>query len=186
MILDVPYQSQEPLETSQEKKWCGIASLWMVLTYYLKDQAPKVEELLEKYGADFESGGFTHKDLIKIAREFNLKGFRKSWWASPGVEEQIAKFKEEGESDEEIASWLDANIQEGFFTLGQFIQKGIPVIVSVSPEFSPSNSTHLVVVVGDEDNNFILHDPYKRGSNYKITKEEFKKYWIRQAIIIKK
>ena len=186
MTLNVPYQSQEPLETSQEKRWCGIASLWMILAYHLKDQAPKVEDLLAKYGADFESDGFTHRFLLKIARDFGLKGFRKSWWASPGVEDQVKKFKEEGESEEEINSWLETNIQEGFYTLGQFIQKGTPIIVSVNPEFSPSFSTHLIVLVGEEGDNFVFHDPYKKGSNYKISKDEFEKYWIRQAIIIYK
>ena len=186
MILDVPYQSQEPPETTEERRWCGIASLWMVIAYYLKDQAPKVEELLDKYGTDFEQGGFQHKDLLKIARDFGLSGFRKSWWAEPGVNPLLQTFREEGESEKEIQEWLETNTKEGLFTIKKYLDEGQPIIVSLSPEFHDGQSTHLVVIVGYDDQDLILHDPYKKGSNFKISEEEFKKYCIRQAIIISK
>lgn len=184
MILKVPYQSQIPFENEGFRKWCGIASAWMVIAYFLKDHAPKAEELLEKFGEDFESGGFVHKDLLKIAREYGLQGFRKSWWAEPGVQSQIDKFRSEGESEEEISKWIETNISESVYTLEQFINQGIPLIISVSPEFSPSKSSHLVVLVGDENDQFIIHDPYKKGANFKLSKKEFRKYWLKQAIII--
>lgn len=186
MVLDVPYQSQEPLENGDIKKWCGIASLWMVMAYHLKDKTPKVEELLEKYGFSFEHSGFEHKDLIKIAREYGLRGFRKSWWAKPGIETLLEKFRLEGEGEEDLTDWLDININESLFTLKQLVDKQIPAILSVSPGFSPSSFTHLVVLIGWEDNNLIIHDPYKKGANFKISEEEFKKYWTRQAIFIKR
>lgn len=185
MILDVPYQSQEPLEDSEEKRWCGIASLWMVMAYYLKDGAPSVVELLSNFGPEFEARGFLHQDLLKIAREHNLRGFRKSWWAKPGVKPLLEKFKVEGESQEDIDEWLEVNLSEGFYTLERYIKKDIPIILSVTPEFSPSKNTHLVVLVGIEGEDLIIHDPYKRGTNFKISKEEFKKYWLKQAIIIR-
>ena len=185
MILNVPYQSQEPLEDGDVKKWCGIASLWMVLAFYLKDKAPSPEELLEKYGSAFEHTGFQHKELIKIAREYGLRGFRKSWWVEPGVLPLLEKFRSEGESEEDINDWLDINLDESLHTLQKLIEKDIPVIISVNPEFSPGNSTHLVVLIGWENNQLIIHDPYKKGANYKISVKDFKKYWLKQAIIIR-
>jgi hypothetical protein len=186
MILQVPYQSQEPLETTMERRWCGIASLWMVLAFHLGDQVPTVDDLLAKYGPDFEGNGFQHKDLLKIARDLGLYGFRKSWWAEPGVQDLYAKFKGEGESEEELQAWMETNLEEGIFTLEGLIDEKCPVIVSVSREFSPSDSTHLIVVIGYEDGALIVHDPYKKGPAFRVSKEEFKRYWIRQAIIIKK
>lgn len=184
MILDVPYQSQEPLENGGVRKWCGMAALWMVMAYWLKDNAPGVEELLEKYGTPFEAGGFVHKDLLKIARIYGLRGFRKSWWVLPGVEPLLERFRAEGETEQDIKEWEETNIEEGLYTLESMIKKRIPVILSVNPDFSPSQSTHLVVLVGVEDDTFIIHDPYKKGANFKITQEEFKKYWLKQAIVI--
>lgn len=185
MILDVPYQSQEPLEDSEEKRWCGIASLWMVMSYLLKDSAPSVVELLSKYGPEFEARGFLHQDLLKIAREHNLRGFRKSWWAEPGVKPLIEKFKTEEETKEDIDEWMEVNLLEGYYTLENYIKDGVPVILSVTPGFSPSKNTHLIVLVGVEGEDFVIHDPYKKGAYFKISKEGFKKYWLRQAIIIK-
>lgn len=184
MILDVPYQSQEALENGEIRKWCGLACLWMILSYHLKDNAPKITELSEKNGLSFEQDGFQHKDLLKIAREYGLSGYRKSWWAEPGVGTLIEKFKNEGESNSEIDQWMETNINESLYTLNTLIECKMPVIISVSQDFSPSNSTHLVVLVGVEGNNLIIHDPYKRGASYKISKDEFKNYWLRQAIII--
>lgn len=184
MILDVPYKSQEPLETTDERRWCGIASLAMVLAYYLQDQAPQAKELLEKYGAEFETGGFQHKDLLKIAREHTLQGFRKSWWAEPGVQPLLEKFRAEGETEKEIKEWTDTNTEEGIFTIKKLVAQGVPMIVSVSKDFSPSNSTHLVVITGFDNDHLVIHDPYKKGANFKITENEFKKLWLKQAIII--
>lgn len=190
MILDVPYKSQEDIENGSRKDWCALACLSMVLAYYLKDAAPSLEDLQKKYGPTlsakeyFNTIGIEHKDLLRIAREYNLRGFRKSWWVLPGSQVVIDKFKEEGESEVDVADWNLSNLEEGSFTLEQAINHSIPVIVSVSPEFSPSHSTHLVVLVGIEDNNFIIHDPYKKGANFKISKEEFKKYFLKQAIFI--
>lgn len=186
MIIDAPYKSQLPYETGGEgeRQWCGIVSLWMVLSYYLKDNGPTVEELLEKYGENITNLGFQHKDFIKIARDLGLRGFRKSWWAEPGVLPLIGKFLEEGEEGEDIKDWAKTNIEEGIFTIKKFIAQGVPVIVSVNKDFSPSLSSHLVVVVGHEGSDLIIHDPLHKGAGFKISEEEFKNYWIRQAIII--
>ncbi|MBI4037387.1 C39 family peptidase [Candidatus Daviesbacteria bacterium] len=187
MILNVSYQAQLPYEDDPEvnKDWCGILCLWMVMSYYLKDQAPSVEQLLSKYGQQLKDNGFRHQDFLKIARDYNLRGFRKSWWAQPGVQPILEKFQQEGEGEQDIEDWLQTNLEEGIFTIENMINQNIPVIVSVNKEFSPSNTSHLILVVGCDDNNFIVHDPLHKGPNYKVSKEELKKYWIRQAIIIK-
>lgn len=186
MILDVPYKSQLPYETGGEgeRQWCGIVSLWMVLGYYLKNQAPKVEELLQKYGAEITNLGFQHKGFLKIARDFGLRGFRKSWWAEPGVFPLMDKFSQEGESTEDIKEWANTNIEEGIFTIKKYISQGVPVIVSVNKDFSPSHSSHLVVVIGYENGNLVIHDPLHKGECFRVGEEEFKNYWIRQAIIL--
>lgn len=186
MILEVPYKSQVEIESTEEKKWCGLACLFMVMRYYLKESAPSLKELHQEYGEAFENNGYQHKDLLNIAKKHNLRGFRKSWWASPGDQQLIERFKEEGEGDADIKDWAETNLEEGLFTIEECIKNEIPVIVSVSKEFSPSTSTHLVVIIGVEEDDFILHDSYKKGENYKISKDEFKKYWLRQAIIVKK
>ena len=188
MILDVPYKSQLPYETSEEgeRQWCGIVSLWMVLSYHLKEAAPGVEDLLQKYGDSVVAKGFQHKDFLQIVRDFGLRGFRKSWWAEPVAFPLMDKFLQEGESEEDIKDWAETNLEESLFTLKRMIDQGIPVIVSVNKEFSPSHSSHLIVVIGYENNTLIANDPLHKGPNYKISEGEFKNFWIRQAIIIKR
>ncbi len=191
-ILDVPYQNQEILEEKEEKDWCTLASLWMILAFYLKDQVPPLEVLHQKYRKHLEGTnsfvevGIEHRDLVKIARDYGLHGFRKSWFVHPGVQPIIDRFKYEGETDEDIQKWDESNTEESLFSLERWINQGIPVIISVNKGFSPSAKTHVVVLVGVEDDQFIIHDPFKKGANFKISKEEFKKYWLRQAIIISK
>lgn len=186
MRLEVPYKSQLSFEKGGpgERRWCGIACLWMVLAYLLKENAPTVEELLEKYGREIEERGFLHQDFLKIARDYGLSGFRKSWWAQPGVQLLLGKFRLEGETEQEIDAWMETNIEESFGTIEKMVLGGIPVTASVTAEFSPSQSTHLIVIVGVEDNHLIIHDPLKKGANFKISRQEFKKYWLRQAMII--
>lgn len=184
MILDVPYQPQREMEKEGESKWCGLASLWMVLSYYLKGQAPAPQELVEKYGDGFEKNGFRHQDLLKIARDYGLQGFRKSWWAEPGVQPLLQKFRDEGESEEEIGEWLKTNLEEGVFTIRKMIEEGKPVMVSMNPEFIGTQTSHLVVVVGFDGNQLIIHDPAVKGPNYKISEADFSKYWLRQGIIL--
>lgn len=184
MILDIPYQSQLPLETEGKVRWCGLVSLWMVLSYYLKEEAPNPQQIIEKYGTEFDINGHQHKDLLKIARDFGLKGFRKSWWAEPGVQPILEKFRAEGESQEEINEWLKTNVDEGLFTIKNFIEKGNPVIVSMDKQFSSTNDTHLVVAIGSEKDSLAIHDPYQNGANYKISEEYFREHWLKQGLFI--
>lgn len=186
MILDVPYQSQEPLETTVDKKWCGLACLWMVISYYINDAAPSAEDLVSQYGEEFEKNGFQHKDLLKIARNFEIWGFRKSWLPPVEAERLIEKFQTEGEREADTDIWEALVIEESFFSIGRLLSQKIPVIASVSSEFSNSNSTHLVVIIGEEGENLIIHDPYTRGEDFKISKKEFRKHWLRQAVILYK
>lgn len=97
----------------------------------------------------------------------------------------MERFVVEGESEEDVKDWAETNVDEGVFILKRAADQNIPVITSVSPEFSPSGSTHLVVIVGYEGSNLVIHDPLNRGENFKISEEEFKKYWLRQAVVIK-
>lgn len=190
MILDVPYIPQESIEKGERKDWCALACLAMVLGYHLGDKAPTLEEIHQKYAPELESKenfisvGIKHKDILRIAREYNLRGFRKSWHVLPGAQPILDRFKEEGESVKDITSWEQTNIEESSYTLESMVNKQIPVILSVSKEFSTSSNTHLVVLVGVEGDDFLIHDPYQKGANYRISKEEFKKYWLKQAVFI--
>lgn len=191
MILDVPYIPQESIEKGERKDWCALACLSMVLSYYLKENAPTLEEIHQKYAPTLEAKenfaniGIEHKDLLKIARDHGLRGFRKSWHVLPGAQPIIDRFKQDGESEADITDWEQTNIEESLFTLESMVNKGVPVVLSVTSEFSPSKSTHLVVLVGTENDQFIIHDPYQKGANYRISKEEFKKYWLKQVVIVK-
>jgi hypothetical protein len=193
MILDVAYQSQIPFEEDPtNRKWCGLVCLWMVLKFYLKDQCPTLEDLIQIHGKPIEEQvdkyGFFHKDLLKIARFYGLGGFRKSWWPTKtGQDTKILmdKFLEEGESTEDTEAWLKTNIDESVFTISEYVKRGVPVIASVTPEFSPSTDNHLVLIIGEEEDSLYIHDPLHKGEKFKMAKDEFKSYSIRQAIIIR-
>lgn len=190
MNLDINYQSQEPLEKSDRKDWCGLACLYMVLNFYLQNESPSLSDLHQKFGTtleaktNFQTVGLEHKDILRIAREYGLKGFRKSWWAEPGVFPLFEKFLAEGESEEEIEKWMRGNKDEGVFALKKAVSENMPVIVSMDNKFAQTKTTHLVLVKGFNDNKIIVHDPYKNGADFSINEEDFKNHWLRQAIFI--
>lgn len=184
MILQVPYLSQQKIETGDQHQWCGIACLGMVLGFYLRENAPSLETLVQNFGTKLQNSGFAHKDIINFARVYGFRGWRKSWWAEPGNQYMLSKFRLEGETDEDLADWSESNINEGMYTIERSLQQKQPVIVSVNPEFSPSKSTHLVVVVGYENGYLTIHDPYLKGANFNIGEAGFRKYWLRQAIFL--
>ncbi len=187
MKLDVPYISQLPLEdpNTSEKKWCGLACLAMVMKFYLKDAAPEAGDIVDKYSEDYEKNGYMHTDLLTISRENGLRGFRKHWWTTQIEASAVAKFKEEGETEEDIQDWLDMNFNESLYSIKSSLNQGQPVIISVSKEFCPSESSHLVVVIGYDQDQMLVHDPYTKGEAYSLATEDFKRYFLRQAIFIK-
>lgn len=185
MILDIPYQSQFPVEeANKDARWCGLTCISMILSFYFREKAPSLETLVQNFGSKLETGGFTHRDLINFTRVYGMRGFRKSWWASPGDQAMIEKFKADGETEEDINDWSETNVDEGLHTIERMINQKHPVMVSVSGEFSPSKATHLVLITGYENGYLTIHDPYKKGPNYKIGVEGFKKYWLKQAIFL--
>jgi hypothetical protein len=189
MILDVPFYSQ--IKDTQKEEWkelsCGIVALKMVLDFYGPTNL-SIDELYQKgldIGGYLENVGWYHHSLALLAKQLGFQAITRLW----GLPEEYAqKLKNRGFNESELQILEDQQLDEGILTLKKELENGRPVILSVSKGFGREGRGHLVVLIGSDDQGFILHDPFeviRPGKEFKITFNEFKQAWTRRAIIIR-
>jgi len=178
-ILDVPHLSQL-LDVSKDK-WqktsCGVTALAMVTSYYLGNDSPTIDELIDEgvlingYDKEF---GWKHSSLVVIARNHGLHGYQQ-------------EFKSREKSSE------DRLTLEGIEKIKKVILNNIPVLVSVKPFFRKNKASHFVVLIGLKmDGNkltgFYYNDPESEekgdGEHEFVALERFLEYWRKMAIFI--
>lgn len=189
MILDVPYYSQT--KDTQKEGWkdlsCGIVALKMVLDFYQPTKL-SIDELYQKgldIGGYLENVGWYHHSLALLAKQLGFKAITRLW-SLP--EEYEQKLRDRGFNEEDLQILEDQQLEEGIFTIKKELENGYPVIVSVSKGFGREGKGHLVVLIGLNDQGFILHDPFEEirpGKQFKITFADFKESWVKRAILIR-
>ena len=163
-VLNVPFYSQfKDIESLVwQKQSCGIASLAMVIGFYLPEDTTSVNTLLGQgiaLGAYSQKAGWTYKGLIQVAQKHGLTG----------------------------ASY-DLSDKTNTVALTQFktYLKDGPVIVSVHYKFNPaSNIPHLVVVDGIDGDTVYYNDPAAKSGEKQIKTADFLKAWKKRFIVIR-
>lgn len=193
MKLNVPYYSQKDLEplASYGSKACGLTSLRMVLDFYgIKPNFEQLKQIVDKTGAYSEKLGWIHSGLVDIAREYGLKGYRIhfGFLSDEDLPKADQKLAAEGASLEEIGKFQEsfklAKEKGNLTALDRLIKGGIPVLVSMSPDYASTSASHLVVIIGEEKGKYIINDPWNFGPEYQINKEKFVTQWTNRAIVI--
>jgi hypothetical protein len=187
VVLDVPYFSQHTDEVT--KKWqnssCGIAVLKMILDVLLKD-SPKFSFLIDEGVAidGFVKNGWQHESLVRLLRNHGIMAYAQEFRSvSIQIDDVHGVTKLYGKDKEKLQK---LGIQKIFSK----ISLGLPVIVSVLPNFKYNKDSHLILIVGyDETKNVLYyHDPdAKDGKEIKseiITVSQFLKYWKSMAIFL--
>jgi predicted double-glycine peptidase len=158
-VPQVPFFSQFTDITSPlwQKRSCGIASLSMIVNYYLPDATTPnkvLRETLAVPGAYINSIGWTYAGLIATGEKYGLQG----------VAYDLKDTKD-------ALSKLSTSLHEG------------PVIASVHYKFDPKNPVpHLVVLDGIDDEYVYYNDPAESASNKKISIAKFSAAWKKRFI----
>lgn len=161
--LVVPFYSQftDISAPDWKKVGCGIASLAMLIDYYIPNP-PSVDSLLQQgidTNAYLNDAGWTYAGLIGISKRYGLTG--ESY--DLGYESMDSAFD---------------SLQEALL--------GGPVMVSVHYKFEPENPIpHLVVANSVRDGMFYYNDPAAKSGNLSIPVSAFKDAWKKRYIEIR-
>lgn len=191
----VPFYSNTPDNTH-----CYQAALRMVLKYFLPDKEYSWEEL-EKFTAKKE-GLWTwptqaHMNLIKMGFDvIDMDDFDSKKFVREGGKYLIEKYGEEVGKKQIIRSDMKQEIKlmkeyetfkkhtmklPGFEDIKIALRKGYIVICNVNMYALNDKSGyagHFVVVYGNDDENFYLHDPgLPPSKNRKVSYKQFQKAW---------
>ncbi len=158
----VPFYSQfEDIEyPSWQKVGCGVASLAMVLDYYLPTVSVNlVLSQATSSGAYLKDAGWTYKGLIGVAKKYGLEG-----------------------SSHDLAKLSTAAAYKQF---KDYLKDG-PVIASVHYKFDPkSKIPHLVVIDAVVDGVVYYNDPAAKSGQKQLSSADFLKAWKKRFIVLR-
>ncbi len=150
-------------DNKYKKVSCGIVSLSMVMSFFLKKKIDPNEVLNKGIELDIKdkNNNWTHKGLVSLAKLYGLFG-------------KAYDFAEK--SDEEaIRKMLN-------------LLKKHPILVSIFKDFNPKKSGHIIVLTGFKNGRFQYYDP--NSKDRKEVKREIDIYyfiegWKKRFILIK-
>ena len=79
-----------------------------------------------------------------------------------------------------------ANKNSALASINSLLENQIPIIASMKKSYADTADTHLVVIRGRENNNYIINDPWHNGASYTMPVENFNEQWTKRAIVIYK
>ncbi|MBI4020418.1 MAG: C39 family peptidase, partial [Candidatus Aenigmarchaeota archaeon] len=176
-MLDVPFRKQKLANS------CFPACVKMVLGYYGDDIDEK--ELYENSvlpghpGAwDVRVSQFLINKGYKVTSYWN--GKQESWW---GVKQETANAYRR-EMGKALEMGFIHRQNAGMPLIRKFIDTNIPVLAEVDADVfygEKLGCTHMVVVVGYDEDNFYVHDPDKKGGGKTraVPIRRFRKAWER-------
>lgn len=162
-VFDVPFYSQftDISSSKWQKVGCGIASLAMLIEFYMPDTVT-VDDLLTEgitAGAYLTDAGWSHAGLINLSKTYGLTG---------------ASNDMAGLSMETAFSKLESVLKEG------------PVMVSVHYTFDPKNPIpHLVVINGVSEGKVYYNDPAEVAGGGSLSIDKFQRAWKKRYIEIR-
>jgi len=173
--LDIPHTCQ--YNDSIPEEWhirvCGLACTKMILDYK-NVEIPLINLLNEgqSIGAYNPSVGWDHNGLVRLLRNHGVLAYS----------QEFRSVKVDIESGEMNDSSNENNfIEQGLEKIIKSIDGGNPVMVSVKPGFGDNPESHLILITGYEDDNFIYNDPNNSNGEIKkahlVNKERFIDFW---------
>ena len=163
--LVVPYYSQydDITDPLWKARACGVVSLSMLIAYHAKKSITPDEVLTRALSVHaFGPYGWKHDALIAVADTFDIS---------------VERYDIKEYSDERAVDFLD-----------EALERGMPVIVSVSRRFEETlrDKYHQVVIVGRHKKDYFYHDPdytNNDGANRVVSAETLLSFWRRLALM---
>lgn len=179
MQLAIPFFSQLDEQVPEElrRSVCAIACVKMILDYKNGEVAFSTILKEAEWIGEKDKAGWTHEVLVRVLRNHNVLAYR---------QEFIAHTIDLDSDSAQGADHLEEFIQRGIEKIKKSIEKGNPVMVSVTGGFSKNNGDHLVLITGYQDDSLIIQDPILHSDeNPKtVTLEYFLKFWKKLAIFV--
>lgn len=188
MKLDIPFISQN--DASVPKEWrdrsCAIVCLKMSLDFYGSKHHIEIPTI----------GGLIDEGLAMRGEQYNTQiGWTHDAIAWLAHNHGVPAYKEEFRSDAipvksgmaTPSDFSDELRNEGIFRIKAALSRGVPSMVSFLPGFGSKDNSHLVLVIGYEENRgFIIHDPSNSDpkESFLIPEERFISFWRKFAIFV--
>jgi len=178
--LEVPFYSQKEIVTNGESDGsCGIVCVKMILDFAEKDN--DIQSLLKEgyvVGGKKEEG-WNHEALIRVLRNHEVLAFGQEF-----ISHDVDFDSNNGtENIEQTKKFFDLGIEK----IKGSIDYGYPVISSVKPGFGENGNSHLILVIGYDEENFYLNDPQLNSDQevpLVVSIERFKEYWKGLTIFV--
>lgn len=177
--LNIPFFSQLDPSVPEEhqRHVCALACIKMILNS--KREKVSFEEIYAEANivGNQEQAGWTHETIIRILRNHKVLAYRQEF-----LGHTINFETQKGEVAEHTEQFVDLGIEK----IKKSITQGNPVFVSVRAGFSDNNGDHVILVIGQEEDSFIVFDPIllTEQNPQKISIGKFKSFWKRLAIFV--
>ena len=157
-------QFDPSVPTEDQNNICGIACLKMIIDYKLGKKIDIKELLRERDRLEVKVPGVgsSHAGLSMILRNYGISSYAQEFKSSEGV-------------------YAERLTIDGLDKMKRAVLSGKPVIVSiVKPEL---NSTHLVLLIGYNDEFWIFADPYnKDGEPLSLSDTSFQEVFRKMVV----
>jgi hypothetical protein len=180
--LNTPFYAQREILTDEEKEGaCGIVCVKMILEFFLKKDFDIHILLKEGYIVGGKNNAeWNHEALVRVLRNHGINAYRQEF-ISHDVLDMNA-----------LAGVLNIERTEDFIEFGiekikKSIDAGYPVMVSVKPGFGINESSHIILIVGYDEDNFYINDSQRHSSDTHpliFSIEKFKTFWKNFAIFV--
>ena len=179
MQLDIPFFSQLDEQVPEElrRSVCAIACIKMILDY--KQESVEFLKILQEaeWIGQKDKAGWTHEVLVRVLRNYNVLAYRQEF-----VAHTI-------DMDTQIATYADHTpefVEQGILKIKKSLDAHNPVMISVVAGFSQNKSDHLVLVIGYQDESFVIFDPILSvEQNPKIVHiDTLKNFWKKLALFV--
>lgn len=178
-MINIPFFSQldESVPLKYQRHVCALACIKMIFdTRNIKNSFEDIYNEAEIVGGR-ESEGWTHETIIRIFRNHGISAYRQEFLGHDiDIQTRTAQ----------IAKHTERFVKEGILKIKKSIDKSNPVLVSVKPGFSENKDHHVVLIIGYEEDSFIILDPILdlEQNPKKVSLQEFGNFWKKFAIFV--
>lgn len=179
------YQRGEEVPKDWRSNLCGVSCVKMILDSYRQETAPNIKDLIDEgvvIGAYNEGMGWYHEGLVVLLRNHGISAYRQEY--------KSGRFNLESKEVTLLDDSFNPILKQGIDKIHEELEKGNSVIASVEKEFSGTEETHLILLVGFEEDHVGLEGFYYKDSNsedsgYKYVElGKFKDLWRKLVIFV--
>lgn len=179
------------VDLMEPRQRCGLASLEMLIEYYLHDNimADEIFRRAESFHAINEHNDWWHPGQVKVLTSYGLLAWRRNWTAP--TQDPSYFSKHEGYDAQQMKAVtgqiereapLRAKSEKLLMAIRESLALGSPILLSVKKGFSNNNENHQVIISGWREKTFeyFVHDPVHKVGPDLVTESrllDFSNYW---------